>query len=50
MKSLCLKKDFLTDVYDIDLLFVMQTFMKVPFKMTEKLPHLPIVLRCNSIG
>ena len=39
MKSLCLKKDFYLYVYDIDSLFVMQNFMKVPFKMTEKLPH-----------
>jgi len=29
----------LTDVYDIDPLFVMQIFIKVAFKMTEKLPH-----------
>ena len=40
MKSLCLNKYiFYTDEYDIDSLFFMQNFMKVPFKMPEIFPH-----------
>jgi len=39
MKSLCLYTNTFTDVYDIYSLLFMQNVMKVPFKMTGKLPH-----------